>query len=98
MNSAPVVRRYVMACTEADFHRLLGAAMGPCEFDPVSRAFSHSEAERAWSLTLANAGERRIAQWHVALTEVTFRFFGYSESEVETVLQKFFAYFQRGGG
>jgi hypothetical protein len=87
-----------MACTEADFHRLLGVAMGPCEFDPASRAFSHAEAERSWSLTVADAGERRIAQWHVALTEVTLRFCGYSEGEVEAALAKFFTYFQRGGG
>jgi hypothetical protein len=87
-----------MACTEADFHRLLGAAMGPYQYDPSVRAFSHSEAERSWSLTLADAGERRIAQWHIALTEVTFRFCGYAEDEIERVLQKFFAYFQRGGG
>ena len=98
MSGAPVVRRYVMACTEADFHRLLGTAMGPCEFDPVRLAFSHSEAERSWSMALADAGERRIAQWHMPLTEVTFRFCGYSESEIEAVLGKFFTYFQRGGG
>jgi hypothetical protein len=87
-----------MACTEADFHRLLGAAMGPYAYDAAGRVFSHAEAGRSWSLTLADAGERRIAQWHVALTEVTFCFHGYGESQVDAVLGKFFAYFQRGGG
>ena len=98
MSEAPVERRYVMACTEADFHRLLGAAMGPHEFDAARRVFSHAEAERSWSLALADAGERRIAQWHIPLTEVTFRFSGYGERDVEAVLGRFFAYFQRGGG
>jgi len=98
VSSAPIERRYVMACSEADFHRLLGAAMGPYDYDPARREFSHAEAERSWSLTLADAGERRIAQWHIALTEVTFRFCGYGESEAEAVLGKFFAHFQRGGG
>jgi len=98
VSGAPIVRRYVIACTEADFHRLLGQAMGPCDFDPPKRAFSHSEPGRSWSLTLADAGERRIAQWHVALTEVSFRFCGYGEGEIDALLAKFFAYFQRGGG
>ena len=53
---------------------------------------------RSWSLTLADAGERRIAQWHVALTEVSFRFCGYGVGETDALLAKFFAYFQRGGG
>ncbi len=87
-----------MACSEADFHRLLGAAMGPNEFDPLRRTFSHVETDRTWSLTLSDAGERRIAQWRMELTEVTFRFCGYDESEIERALQKFFVYFQRGGG
>jgi hypothetical protein len=98
VSDTPIERRYVMACTEADFHRLLGAAMGAHEFDPAQRLFSYSEAGRSWSLMLANAGERRIAQWHIALTEVTFQFRGYGDGEVEAALKKFFMYFQRGGG
>jgi hypothetical protein len=98
VSDAPIERRYVMACSEADFHRLLGAAMGPFEYDSARRVFSHAEAERSWRLTLADAGERRIAQWHIVQTEVTFRFCGYSECEAEAQLGKFFLHFQRGGG
>ena len=98
MSDAPIVRRYVMACTEADFHRLLGAAMGPYCYDAAERSFAHATSERSWRLSLADAGERRIAQWRMKLTEVTFSFRGYAEAEVEVLMRRFFLYFQRGGG
>jgi hypothetical protein len=87
-----------MACTEADFHRLLPAAMGPFVYDATNHSFEHATPERSWRMTLADAGERRIALWHMPLTEVVFSFAGYTEAEVEAVMQRFFVYFQRGGG
>ena len=87
-----------MACTEGDFHRLLGAAIGEYSYDAASRTFSHTDPERSWSLTLADAGERRIALWHMPLTEVTFAFRDYADDEIDALLRRFFTYFQRGGG
>jgi hypothetical protein len=98
VSGAPVIRRFVMACTEADFHRLLPAAMGSFCYDAASRCFTGATAERSWRLCLADAGERRIALLRVPLTEVFFTFTGYTEAEVEAVMQRFFVYFQRGGG
>jgi hypothetical protein len=98
VSGAPVTRRYVMACTEDDFHRLLAAAMGPYCYDAARRCFASTTPERSWRLCLTDAGERRIALLRVPLTEVAFSFMGYTEPEVDALMRRFFTVFQRGGG
>lgn len=98
MSAAPVTRRYVMACTDADFHRLLPAAIGSFRYDAAHRCFTGGTPERSWQLCLTDAGERRIALWRMPLTEAVFTFTGYTDPEIEALLHRFFTYFQRGGG
>jgi hypothetical protein len=98
VSGAPVTRRYVMACTEGDFHRLLAPALGPYCYDAARRCFAATTSEPSWRLSLTDAGERRIGLLRLPLTQVTFSVTGYTEPEVEALLRRFFAYFQRGGG
>jgi hypothetical protein len=81
-----------MACTEADFHRLLPAAFPGVAWDAATRSFNHGDG---WTLRLGVPRERRIAGLCLPVMDVAFEFRGLDAGRV---LERFFMYFQRGGG
>ena len=91
--AVPVVRRFSMACTEADFRRLMPLAFPGVSFDPARRRFMATDG--TWSLELGEQGVREIASLRLPAIEITFHL---RVAQADKVLGAFFRYFQRGGG
>jgi hypothetical protein len=95
---AEAVVRFEMACTPADFHRLL-PAVAPVEYDAALNQFVHTEGSRRWSLRLIDLRERKVAALRLPMVDVVLVFDGYSQTDIiDAVVQRFFAHFHRGGG
>jgi len=94
---AETVLRYEMACTQADFHRLL-PGIAAVQYDATLNQFSHLENDRCWTLQLINPREREIGRLRLPQVDVVLRFKGYTRGEVDIVITRFFAHFRRGGG
>ena len=82
-----------MACTEADFHRLMPMAFPGIVFDPLRRCFTSPDG--TWSLALGEPATRDIASLRLPMIEATFHV---RAAEADTVIATFLRYFQRGGG
>lgn len=89
--------RFEMGCAAEEFHRRL-PAVAAVTFDAALSQFTHQEDGRRWTLRLADQRERRIANIRLPVTDVVFGFEGYSQAEVDGVVERFFAHFRRGGG
>lgn len=94
---AEVTRHFEMACTPADFHRLL-PAVATVEYDAALNQFSHVEDSRRWSLRLIDPRERAIAALRLLVVDVTLVFQGYAQADIDSFMARFFAHFRRGGG
>jgi len=92
-----VTLHYEMAATLEDFQRLL-PAVATVEYDPTLIQFTHVEPGKCWSLRLSNPRKRHVAGLKLPLVDVVLTFAGYTEAEIDTVVERFFAYFRRGGG
>ena len=94
---AEVVLRFEMAGTRADFHRLL-PAVAAVEYDAVLNQFVHVEGSRRWSVRLIDPRERKIAALRLPVVDVVLVFEGYAQTDIDAVMERFFAHFRRGGG
>ena len=83
-------RAFVTGCTEADFTRLMPVAFPAATYDPATRRYTAP----GWSLTLGPPTHRAIASIRIPQMEVVFRF----DTDPEPILERFFRYFQKGGG
>jgi hypothetical protein len=83
----------VTGCTEADFQRLMPVAFPGVTYDTATRRYV--AADGGWSLALGTPGFRAIAAIRVPMMPAVFRF---ETGDAETVLARFFRYFQKGGG
>ncbi len=92
-----VTQHFEMACTPADFHRLL-PAVASVEYDAALNQFNHVEDGRRWSLRLINPRERAIAALRLPVVDVALVFEGYAQVDIDSFMQRFFAHFRRGGG
>ena len=92
-----VTLRFEMGCTPADFHRLL-PAVAAVEYDAALSQFTHVEDSRRWSLRLTDPRERAIGALRLPLVDVALVFQGYAQADIESVTERFFAHFRRGGG
>jgi hypothetical protein len=92
-----VTRHFEMASTLEDFQRLL-PAVAAVEFDPALNQFTHVEHGKSWSLRLSNPRKRHVAGLTLPLLDVALTFAGYTEAEMDAVVERFFTYFRRGGG
>ena len=82
-----------MACTEADFFRLMPIAFPGIVFDPARRCFTPPDG--GWSLELGEPAMRQLASLRLPVIDVVFCF---PAADADTVLANFLRYFQRGGG
>jgi hypothetical protein len=90
-------RRFDMGITEAEFFRLLPAAVT----DPYvvrDRVVEHRGVGRQWRIRLGPAEDRAIGPLRLPTLAVAFEFAGYTEAEVERFVARFLMYFRRGGG
>jgi len=95
--SVGVTRHYEMASTLEDFQRLL-PGVATVEHDPTLNQFTHVEPGKCWTLRLSNPRKRHIAGLKLPFVDVVLTFAGYREAEIDTVVERFFTYFRRGGG
>jgi hypothetical protein len=92
-----VTLNFEMACTPADFHRLL-PAVAAVEYDAVRDQFSHEEDGRRWRLRLIEPRERSVGALRLPVVDVELVFEGYALGDIDAVVRRFFAHFRRGGG
>jgi hypothetical protein len=95
--SVGVTLHYEMASTLEDFQRLL-PAVATVEYDPTLNQFTHDEPGKCWNLQLSNPRKRHVAGLKLPLVDVALTFDGYTEAEIDPVIERFFTYFRRGGG
>lgn len=87
-----------MAVSHADFHRTLPAALGRRPSDDGNGTLTLTEGRRKVTIELAPEQTRTLGQIVLPLTRVRIAFTGYEEGDVKAFLERFDAYFRRGGG
>lgn len=87
-----------MGYTHADFFRTLPAAIENKPHVIDGKQIIVMEDDRSLTITLAPETQRKIASLQLPVTQVTFYFSGYSQSDVDDFMQRFELYFRRGGG
>lgn len=92
-----IIYRYEMGYKPEEFASRL-PAVGSVVYDPERMLFVHDEAERRWTLQLSNVRVRSIALIRLPVVDVELAFEGYTPSEADAIVQRFHAYFRRGGG
>lgn len=88
-----------MAITWEEFQRMVPAAAGDVPYVMHDRSveFELSPSDRL-RVVLGKTGVRRIASISLPSTPVTFTFEGGKQRLLESFLERFDRYFQRGGG
>jgi hypothetical protein len=87
-----------MGVTHQELLRLLPRALEGLEYRVLADQIVVDEPGRALRIFYAQERERRIATMRIPVTDLTFRFAGYSVSEVDQFMRKFDQSFFRGGG
>ena len=94
-----IVARHEMTITPAEFRRLarhLPGAEAAC-IEPLSIS-STDELGRVWKITLSNLRSRVIGLVRLPVADLEIEMRGYSSSEVERFLDRFYLVFRKGGG
>ncbi|MBT8420535.1 MAG: hypothetical protein KJO08_06700 [Gammaproteobacteria bacterium] len=88
-----------MGCHHRDFFRNLPSAVGKRKYRIIdgSLIVIHDYGKRV-EIELHRESERRLGMLRLPVTPVIFRFFAYSDREVEMFLNIFDKHYQRGGG
>jgi len=96
---APIVARFEMAITPADFQRLAPLLPGAnrAQFEAMS-ACCEEPGGRRWQIILSNPRTHSFARLSVPLTDVEIEMTGYNPSEAQDFLERFHLIFRRGGG
>ena len=68
------------------------------EYDAELDEFRHVEDGRSWRLRLIDPRQRRIASVRLPVVDVEFVFQGYAQADIDSLMERFFAHFRRGGG
>ena len=97
--AAPIVVRFEMAVTPAEFRRLVYLLPGTQQvrLDEMSATCEQANGQR-WRITLSSARMRSLASLKLPIAEVEIEMTGYSKSEAEHYLEQFHLVFRRGGG
>ena len=97
--AAPIVVRFEMAVTPAEFRRLVYLLPGSQQvrLDEMSATCEQANGQR-WRITLSSARMRSLASLKLPIAEVEIEMTGYSKSEAEHYLEQFHLVFRRGGG
>ena len=87
-----------MGITHADFfHRLPAALEGLASTAEGNRA-TVVDGARGIEIELGPEGTRAIGLFHLPVTEVTFSFTGYDETQADALLARIDLHYRRGGG
>jgi hypothetical protein len=90
--------RFEMTTTQADFRRLLPAAVNHVPYVEEDGVFLHRVGTRGWRIALAPLPRLEIGLIRLERHSVEFEFSGFSDGEIENFMARFEKYFQRGGG
>jgi len=90
--------RFEMTITQADFRRLLPAAVNHVPYAEKDAAFAHRDGPRGWRIHLQPLPELRLGLIRLERHQVDFDFDGYSPKEIQDFMARFEMYFRRGGG
>lgn len=94
---AELTLRVEMGCTPADMHRLL-PGLATVRFDAARNQFLHEDDGRGWTLRMGVPRERRIAALRLPVLDVELVFHGYAREDIDAFMERFHAWFRRGGG
>lgn len=94
----PTVIERDMAVSHADFRRTLPAALGRRPSDDGNGTFILADGRRKVTIALGPEEERALGQMRFPRTRVRIELSGYDEADVKAFLERFDAYFRRGGG
>jgi hypothetical protein len=88
-----------LAISHKDFMRTLPAALGrrPDTEDPAN-ILVKSGPDKRLEIRLSPEGSRQIGSLTLPQTGVALEFVGYTSQEIEQFMQRFDAYYRRGGG
>jgi len=90
--------RFEMTITQADFRRLLPAAVNHVLFIEEDGTFVHEDGVRGWRIGFAPLPQLRIGLIRLERHQVDFKFTGYSAEEIADFMARFEQHFRRGGG
>jgi hypothetical protein len=93
-----VARDCEMTISQADFMRLLPAAVADTPYEIQSGMFVQGDAERGWRIALTPLPDLTIGLIRLQRQRAVFDFKGYSAGEISAFFQRFDLYFARGGG
>jgi hypothetical protein len=95
----PVIVRFEMAITPAEFRRLAYLLPGAKQvrLEETSATCTQTDGRR-WRITLSNPRLRRLASLNLPISDVEIDMAGYSALEVQHFLERFHLVFRRGGG
>jgi len=87
-----------MTITQAEFLRLLPAAVSHAPFDVSEGIFSHGDRQRGWRIALTPLPDLTHGLIRLQRQRAVFTFRGHSADEIAAFLRRFDLYFARGGG
>jgi hypothetical protein len=94
----PNVIEREMAVSHADFHRTLPAALGRRPVTGADGSVSLEDRGRKVTFELGPEEQRTLGNMVFPRTLIRIAFLGYEESDIRQFLERFDAYFRRGGG
>lgn len=87
-----------MTLTQAEFLRLLPAAVAGVPFAVSEGVFSHGDQQRGWRITLTPLPDLTHGLVRLQRHRVVFAFRGHSAADIAAFFRRFDLYFARGGG
>ena len=93
-----VARDCEMTITQAEFLRLLPAAVDGATFKAAGGIISHGHDQRGWRITLTPLPDLTHGLIRLERRRVVFSFRGYASEEIAAFFRRFDLYFARGGG
>lgn len=97
-STAPFDFSWDMSITRAEFERSLPAAVDNVAYSVDGQKFIHRAGNLCWQITLDPLPDRVIALLRLPRHRVGFRLEGYDEAARAVWIERFWRYFQRGGG
>lgn len=87
-----------MTITQAEFLRLLPAAVAGAPFESGGGVFDHGDAGRGWRIVLTPLPDLAHGLVRLERQRAVFSFRGHSPEEIAAFFRRFDLYFARGGG
>lgn len=87
-----------MTISQAEFLRLLPAAVAGVPFDFSEGVYSHGDDRHGWRIVLTPLPDLSHGLIRLERQRVAFAFRGYATGEIAAFFRRFDLYFARGGG